>query len=157
MASLVQISVSSPIHIPLPIPRAGACQDKLWSGQEKKERIFFSLPAEQCLYRELPSLREITQTSQNVDLDRKLIWPLGLQLPVPQTDLVLISMFIAKCRLTKPAAPTARVKQAVAQGRQMLHGCCWCKQLWALSGYFPFCHWKASHLSSSLCRAERDI
>lgn len=127
-ASLVYVSISSPIHIPVSILRVESMsgQAVVWPGKKKKKNIiFFSLPKEQSSYR----VGETAQTSQNVDLDRKLIWPLGVQLPVPQTDLVLISVLFARYRLTKPSAPIARVNQAVIQGRQTLPGCSWCKQL----------------------------
>lgn len=126
-ASLVYVSISSPIHIPVSILRVESMsgQAVVWPGKKKKNIIFFSLPKEQSSYR----VGETAQTSQNVDLDRKRIWPLGVQLPVPQTDLVLISVLFARYRLTKPSAPIARVNQAVIQGRQTLPGCSWCKQL----------------------------
>lgn len=69
----------------------------------------------------------------------------------------LISLFIAKYRLAKTAAPAASVKQAVGQGRRMFCGCCWCKQLCNVRGCFPFWQWKAPYPSSSPCRAERDV
>lgn len=130
-AFLVYVSISSPICIPLSIPRVESMsgQAVVWPGKRKKESFFF-LPKEQRSYR----AGETAQTSRNVDL---ALWS---SFPVPQTDLVLISVLFARYRLTKPSAPIARVNQAVIQGRQTLPGCSWRYQLWARSGYFPVCH-----------------
>lgn len=71
---LLGVDLCSQPH-PHPSPnsqsRSTSGQAVVWPGKKGKNH-FFPLPEEQLSSRELPSLRERTQTSPRVDLDRKL-------------------------------------------------------------------------------------